>query len=81
MKKKIIRIALYVIISLLIPITIFEIIPDIKEKKLKNRVFTDMESKSSEPIRAIVGIIPESEKDGLASRNGIGSGVIFEKKR
>ena len=79
-KKKIMSILLCVVIVIFISIAFFEIVPIVKEKDIKTRVFKDMESKSSEPMRAVVGIMPESEKDGLTSHNGIGSGVIFDKK-
>ncbi len=39
-----------------------------------------MEEKSDNYIRGIVGIIGEKNKDDLSSYNGIGSGVIFDKK-
>ena len=39
-----------------------------------------MQNKSDNVIRGIVGIIPQNNKDGLTSYNGIGSGIIFDKK-
>ena len=48
------------ILVLLIFVIIFEIISIIKEKIIKNRIFNDMESKSTEIIRAIVVIIPKN---------------------
>ena len=49
------------------------------ESKLKNRVFDDMQTKSDDVTRGIVGIIPESKTNELTSHNGFGSGVIFDK--
>ena len=80
-KKKIMSILLCVVIVIFISIAFFEIVPIVKEKDIKTRVFKDMESKSSEPMRAVVGIMPESEKDGLTSHNGIGSGVLSKEKK
>ena len=77
--KNILFVVVSVIIMVLIAIVYFEIVPIIKEKEMKNRVFSNMEEKSEESMRAIIGIIAESEKDGFADHNGIGSGVIFEK--
>ena len=65
-----------VILVIVIVIFIKEIIPTINESKIKNRVFNDMQTKSDEVIRGIVGIIPEDNNN----HNGIGSGVIFDKK-
>ena len=48
--------------------------------KNKNLVFNDMQDKSYNVVRGIVGIIPEKEINGLTSHNGIGSGAIFDKK-
>lgn len=39
-----------------------------------------MQKESFSAMRGIIGIIPESEIEGQASHNGIGSGVIFAKK-
>ena len=75
---------LFVIISIIIVITAFivvkEVIPIINESESKNRVFSDMKDKSDNVIRGVVGIVPESDTNGLTNHNGIGSGVIFDKK-
>ena len=68
------------IIAILTIFFIQEIIPIINKKTAKNRVFNDMQDKSNDAIRGVVGIIPENDTDGLISHNGIGSGVIFDKK-
>ena len=39
-----------------------------------------MQDKSAHVVRGIVGIIHESEVNELTSHNGVGSGVIFDKK-
>ena len=74
---------LLIIISIVIIVVSFiivkEFIPIIKEKDSKNRVFNEMKDKSDNPIRGIVGIIPENSKNGFSSFNGLGSGVIFDK--
>lgn len=68
------------IIIVITLITLKEIIPIINEKESKNRIFNDMQAKSNDVIRAVVGITTENEKEGLKSHSGIGSGVIFDKK-
>ena len=80
MKKNIAFIIISLIALIAVSLVIQEIIPIINENKSKNRVFNDMQEKSDDVIRGIVGIIPESDTDGLSSHNGIGSGVIFDKK-
>jgi len=62
------------IILLIVAIIIFyvfinELIPIIKEKDYKNRVFNEMQEKSDIVIRGIVGIIPKNNKNGLSSYN------------
>ncbi len=59
---------------------LFWYLPKENEKECKERVFDDLREKSNNALKAIVGIVPEEEKDGLKSRNGLGSGVIFDKK-
>ena len=74
----------FIIISIIIIVIVFvimkEVIPMIQESDCKNRVFQEMQNKTDNVIRGIVGIIPENTKDGLSSHNEIGSGVIFDKK-
>lgn len=74
----------FIIISIIIIVIVFvimkEVIPMIQESDCKNRVFQEMQNKTDNVIRGIVGIIPENTKDGLSSHHGIGSGVIFDKK-
>ena len=77
-KTLIITIGLFLIISIFIVFS--EIMPIFNEKESKNRVFKDMQNKSEESTKGIIGIIPENEVNGLTSYNGIGSGVIFDKK-
>lgn len=77
--KKIIYIILSVIVIIVFTI-IFEVISIINENKYKNRIFSDMEVKTDDVIRGVVGIVPESDSNGLTSYNGIGSGVIFDRK-
>lgn len=74
---------IFIILSVFIVIVAFifvkEIVPIMNEKDCKNRVFNEMQAKSDDVIRGIVGMIGENSKDGLSSHNGIGSGVIFYK--
>lgn len=74
----------FIIIPIIVIIAIFvvikEIIPIINESESKKRIFNGMQAKSDDVIRGIVGIIPESNMNGLTSHNGFGSGVIFDKK-
>lgn len=56
------------------------ILPAKHEKECKNRVFLDFQENKEEALRGVVGIVPESEINGLSSYKGIGSGVIFDKK-
>lgn len=79
-KQNLVFIVLSTIVVLITFIFIKEIIPILKEKESKNRVFKDMQDKSYDAVRGIVGIIPENIINGLSNHNGIGSGVIFEKK-
>lgn len=79
-KKNILFIVLSIVIVSVIFIIINEVIPIIKEKDCKNRIFNEMQDKSNDVIRGIVGIILENNKDDLATYKGIGSGVIFDKK-
>ncbi|MCR5607446.1 MAG: serine protease [Lachnospiraceae bacterium] len=55
------------------------IVPVLHEKKCKNRVYKDMQSKAETIEQSVIGIIPETKTDGAVSHDGIGSGVIFEK--
>ena len=75
---------LFIILSIIIVLTfviiVEEVIPNLKEKDCKNRVFNEMQTKSNDVIQGIVGIIPENTEKDLLSHNGIGSGVIFDKK-
>ena len=77
-KVKFIILSIFLIICLFF--TIKEIIPIIKEKDDKKRVFTDMQDKSNDVISGIVGIIRENDVNGFSNYSGIGSGVIFDKK-
>ena len=74
----------FIIFSIIVVIVAFfiikEVIPIVNESNSKSRVFNDMQEKSDNVIRGIVGIIPESDMDGLSNHNGVGSGVIFDKK-
>lgn len=74
----------FIILSVVVVIVTFvivkEIIPIINENESKTRMFNDMQDKSDNVIRGIVGIISESDINGLTNHNGIGSGVIFDKK-
>lgn len=56
------------------------ILPAFHEKKSKELQFLNFSFLLDDSLRGVVGIIPESEVDGLSSYNGIGSGVIFDKK-
>ena len=78
--KKVLFIIIPIIIVIIGFIVIKEVIPIINESDNKNRIFNDMKDKSDSVIRGIVGIIPESDMNGLTNHNGIGSGVIFDKK-
>ena len=78
--KKIIMIIFIVFAFILGNILYLWIIPAINEKECKSRVFPEFEENSEDALRGIVGIIPESEKDGLSIYEGFGSGVIFDKK-
>lgn len=55
------------------------IIPIIHENNCKSRVYDDMKKQEDIIKKSIVGIMPESETDGLKTRGGFGSGVIFNK--
>lgn len=79
-KKNLGFIVLLVIVTVITFVSIKEIIPIIREKENKNRVFSDMEGRSYDTVRGVVGIIAENEIDKLTNYNGIGSGVIFDKK-
>lgn len=79
-KQNLVFIILSIIVVIITFIFVKEIIPIFKEKESKNRVFKDMQDKSYDAVRGIVGIIPENEINGLSNHNGIGSGVIFDKK-
>ena len=78
--KNVLFIVISVFLLILAFIVIKEIIPIINEKESKNRIFNDMEVKSNDVIKGIVGIIPENDIDGLTNHNGVGSGVIFDRK-
>ena len=71
--KNIFLISILIIIVIAFFIVFNEIIPIINEKDSKNRIFNDMQEKSDEVIRGIVGIIPKNDNNGLSSYNGIGS--------
>lgn len=78
--KNVVFIILSVIIVIVAFVIVKEIIPIINENESKTRIFNDMQDKSNNVIRGIVGIIHENEIGGLTSHNGVGSGVIFDKK-
>ena len=79
MKNKL-SIVIGAIIGIIVILVVFFIIPIIYENRCKTRVFEDMQSKADIVEKSVIGIIPENKKDGLVSHNGIGSGVIFDKK-
>ena len=56
------------------------ILPAFHEKKSKELQFLNFSFLLDDSLRGVVGIIPESEKDGLSSYNGIGSGVVLKEK-
>ena len=56
------------------------IIKIIHENNCKSRVFTDMKKQEDIIKKSIIGIMPESETEGLKTRGGFGSGVIFAKE-
>ena len=72
-----------IIIGLVLGILIMSlylyIIPIIHEKNCKSRIFTDMKKKEDTIKKSIIGIMPETETEGLKTRGGFGSGVIFNK--
>lgn len=74
----------FIILSVVVVIFVFvivkEVIPIINESNSKNRIFNDMQDKSDDVIGGVVGIIPESDINGLINHNGVGSGVVFDKK-
>ena len=78
--KNVIFIIISIIIVIIAFIVVKEVIPIINENNSKNRIFDDMQNKSDIVIRGVVGIIPESDINGLTNHNGVGSGVIFDKK-
>ena len=78
--KSILFIIIPIIIVIIGFIVVKEVIPIINESNNKSRIFNDMEDKSDSVIRGIVGIIPESDMNGLTNHNGVGSGIIFDKK-
>ena len=65
----------FIILSVIIVIVAFvvvkEIIPIINENESKTRRFNDMQDKSNDVIRGIVGIIHENDIGGLTSHNGV----------
>ena len=81
MKNKKLVFVILSVIAIVIPFCIInEIVAIRNEKDSQNRIFKEMQKESKEVIRGIVGIIPETKKDDNISHNGIGSGVIFDKK-
>ena len=78
--KNIIFFILSVVVIIVAFFIVKEIIPILNENDSKNRIFSDMQDKSDDVIRGIVGIIPEDNTNGFNNYNGIGSGVIFDKK-
>ena len=78
--KNVIFIILSVVVVIVAFVIVKEIIPIINENESKTRVFNDMQDKSDNVIRGIVGIIPERDINGLTNHNGVGSGVVFDKK-
>ena len=56
-KQNLVFIILSIIVVIITFIFIKEIIPILKEKDSKNRVFKDMQDKSYDAVRGIVGII------------------------
>lgn len=76
MKKKLLVVILFFIVMIGI---IFELVPYINEGNYISRTFNDLKDKIEEPLKGVIGIIPESEEEGLKSHNGYGSGVIFER--
>lgn len=78
--KNLIFIVLLIIVIVITFVIIKEVILIIKEKESKNRVFNDMQDKSYDVVRGIVGIISENEINGLTNHSGIGSGAIIDKK-
>lgn len=78
--KNVVFVVLTVIVVIVTFVVFKEVIPIINEQDSKNRIFNDMQDKSNDVIRGIVGIISESDIDGLTNHNGVGSGVVFEKK-
>ena len=75
--KKSIIIGLIIGIAIAVVSVLF--IPIIHENNCKSRVFADMKKNEDIIKKSIVGIMPETEIEGLKSRGGFGSGVIFEK--
>ena len=79
-KKNIIITILILVAFLLGNILYLWILPAMHDKECKNRVFLEFQENKEEALRGVVGIVPESEKKGLSSHKGIGSGVLFDKK-
>ncbi len=75
---------LFIIISMFIIFvslfTLKEIVPIVKEKEMKKRVFNEFDNKISELEKSVIGIIPKNELAEYIRYKGIGSGVIFEKQ-
>ena len=78
--KNVVFIIISIVVIVAILVVIKEIIPILNENESKNRIFNDMQVKSDDVVRGIVGIISENDMNGLSNYNGIGSGVIFDKK-
>lgn len=78
--KNVVFIILSIIAVIFVFVIVKEVIPIINERDSKNRILNDMQDKSDNVIRGIVGIIPENDTNGLTNHNGVGSGVIFDKK-
>ncbi|MBR1417091.1 MAG: trypsin-like peptidase domain-containing protein [Bacilli bacterium] len=72
-----------VIIGIVIGIILFAfntfVLPIIQENNSKSRVYYNMKKDEDIIKKSIIGIMPETEMDGLKSRGGFGSGVIFDK--
>lgn len=69
-----------ILIGIIIMVLHFFIIPIIHENKCKSRIYPNMQQNEDTIKKSIIGIMPEEEINGLKSRGGFGSGVIFDKK-
>ena len=78
--KNMLFIIITTIVLIIALLSVREIIPIINENNSKKRVFNDMQKKSNDMAKGVIGIIAENNNDNMASHEGIGSGAIIAKE-